>query len=348
MAALKEIAESPNVHQAPTGKLRPLILSELNKLGLDPLSSIYQLDLGGFPWAKINPVEQVLHDDQRFGSMASKVLIAQGDFTKFDPNTVTWLGGICSLFTGDAEKVRKKESGFTFSTIDEFYMWLKKWYPRMDQIHDTVGIPPAACKKLTYVVENSIWARKIAKWTGFPEGDISIMLKEIHESQGKCAVEAWLRNFGYRGEICISYSSDLEKELTIVIRMVERKVGRVIPSKYRDKAKVASMYSSAWLDILGLKNGVIAEPMDETVYTNPFDGAGLNKIGYLPFWGQSGHTRSNPYTDTVHRGNFDNFRSEKLWSAINFLFNTNDPLAYTPEALTEKIRRDLGLIYAIP
>lgn len=61
-----------------------------------------------------------------------------------DINKTTVLGGICSIFTAETRRIRNKE--LAFKDIDDFEKWIYSWYPRMDQIHGTIGIPPKLCK----------------------------------------------------------------------------------------------------------------------------------------------------------------------------------------------------------
>lgn len=280
-----------------------------------------------------------------YGPIAKKVVISLGNFDNFDPNRTTWLGGICSLATGDWEQIRKGEKNF--SSVTHFSDWLKSWYPRIDQLHDAIGIPPRSCPGAVYVVEDSFFARRMAKATKLSEEELSFVFRQIHKEFGEKAVSRWLQNYGYQRGVRAVYTSELEKELEIALRIWERETGTGISPNRRDWAKVELMYMPVWLDILGLNFGIISEPVEHAQSTlkSPWRSERLYQIGYLPFHCALGSTRLLPLEPVTHRGNWKDFQVEERWSAINFAFNTKEPFAFSLEQMRARVQRDLAFVY---
>lgn len=279
-----------------------------------------------------------------FGPMHDKVLVDRVEREGFDPNTQVWLGGTCSLFTGDSEAIRTGQR--TFTSEDDFFNWLKSWYPRLDQVHDTVAIPPRACRKVIYVVEDSFFGRRVAKFTGLSEAGLTQAFRTVHHEYGAAVVERWLRNFGWRGEVQVVYTSQLEAELELGLRVWEADMGKRVRPAERDQMKVELMYTPIWLRILGLTQGVVAEPFHHgTLIKHRFVTNGISFYGFTPFWSGRGTTRFMPYTDVTHRGNWCNFQAEPGWSAVNLAFAAPDPLGFSPDSLRARTLKDLAVIY---
>ena len=289
--------------------------------------------------------DDVLSDDPRHGAMAKKVLIARGDWKNFDQNRATWLGGMCSLYSADWEAIRA--GTFIPTSIPAFHFWIRGWYPRVDQVHDCVGIPHKSCRRVMYVVEDSFFARRVAAKTGLPEDELTAVFNEIHRESGEGCVVRWLQNFGYHGEVTAIYTSEMENELDLALRIWERNTGKRIKPTLRDWAKVELMYMSVWLDVLGIRSGIIAEPIDNFQRTLSvlWPDTGLCQIGYLPFWSARGRTRNLPLTEVVHRGNWQTFRTEREWTAVNLAFNTRDPLNFSIKQMQARALKDLEFVY---
>lgn len=282
-----------------------------------------------------------------------------------DINKTTILGGICSIFTAETEQMRKKE--LIFKDINGFEKWIYSWYPRIDQIHDTVGIPPKLCSKIIYVCEDSLFAKRISVHTGLPKDELQQILKEVHTKQGHPVLCNWLKSFGYSGSIEVVYTSDLQKELKTGVRIWERISGVSFKNKYQEFACVKLMYTAIWLDILGVKDfGVIYEPANHMYqlgikelgvicgsvdhmyqahglkdwFANNKFGVGFNHnlgiIGYLPFWTAKGISRFLPLEQLPHYGNFNTYSismDNLPWYVINMLFTNKEVLSKSPKLI---------------
>lgn len=279
-----------------------------------------------------------------FGPMHSKVLVDRVPREGFDPNVQTWLGGTCSLFTGDSEAIRTGQQ--TFASEDDFYRWLKSWYPRLDQVHDTLAIPPRACRRAIYVVEDSFFGRRLAKWTGLREDGLSLAFRTVHQEYGAGVIQRWLQNYGWQGQVEVVYTSQLEDKLDLALTLWEEDMGKHIRPAERDRMKVDLMYTPIWLRILGLKQGVVAEPFHHgTQVKHRFVTNGMSFCGFTPFWSAGGATRLLPYSAVTHRGNWREFQAEPGWSAVNLAFTAPNPLSFSPDALNNRTLKDLAFIY---
>ncbi len=327
------------------GRWRPRLLAELKKQG------------ASWPLAPEGVVE-VAKDDARFGTTGTKIMLAKGDLSAFDPNKTTWTGGMCCLFTGDAEMIRRQQ--LRFASEVEVGEWMSQWYPRFDQLHDTIGIPPNSCKAVLYVVEDSTWARKIAKWTDLDEGKLQRTFRMVHERYGESAVKQWLSVNGYKNAfkqdengldyVRVLYTSDLESEYGMAMRMLERRRGKVVGRKNEDDVRVALLYDTIWLDMIGIKGGVIVEPLNHIIYDEVFQGGeGLVKLGYLPFWSDTGTTRDLPWQQVLSRANYQEY-VPTAWDMVNigFSFSREDDLTELErEEGRAELRRTLERVYDI-
>ena len=97
------------------------------------------------------------------------------------------------------------------------------------------------------VCEDSVWARRIAKWTGFDANEIQAILRSVHSQRGHGKLRNWLNLMGYEGApVQVVYTSDLERELEVGLCILERLLNTRFQSQRRDMAKVALMYTSIW------------------------------------------------------------------------------------------------------
>lgn len=269
--------------------------------------------------------------------------------SNLDLGKTTIIGGICSIFTAEAELIRNKE--LVFENIEDFEKWIYSWYPRIDQIHDVVGIPPKLCRKIIYVCEDSLFAQRIYLHTKLPREQLQKVLKEVHIKQGHPVLCNWLKHFGYNGLVEVVYTSDLDKELNVGVKFWERLLGGHFQNKYQACAEL--MYTAIWLDILKIKNvGVIYEPANHMYYTQPkfFEnwainnkmGVGFNHnlgiISYFPFWSASGLSRLLPLEKMPHYGNYKTYHvsDEDLpWYIVNLLFDNKEILAADPATISK-------------
>lgn len=324
---------------------------------------IDELRKQSFLWSDYRPSEKlILHAASgRLGPTANKALLFSGDAEHFNPDTATWFGGICLIYTGDGEKLKDKNEPLPFNSLESFRTWFTSWYPRMDQIHDTISIPPKGCKKAYYVVEDSIWARRIAQW-GRARGveldstALATVLKESHIQNGKPAIEHWLRRHGYKGEIHIIFSGEIERELSFALRMFERQQGTRIKHADRDDYFVGLMGSTSILqDIVGAREGVIAVPMryfSEMLRDTPFSTKGLYHLGYLPYYGKNGPTRLQSYENVPHRGNTNSFWSNgsadhisSQWAIANHFFSSEKPFSIALDNVSGYLQKEMAAIY---
>ncbi len=326
-----------------TGSLRPWILTELSKQGYS------------WPVAPAG-VHEVLYDDERYGAMGRRALFYKGNKDDF-PSEPVMVGGMCCLYTGDAEEIRKGK--IKFSEEDDLGAWMFDWYPRMDQLDGTIGIPPQNCKRAVYIVEDSTWAAKIIPWikehskVEFDLSTVASIFRRVHDVLGKPAIENWLRMHGYEGSIELIYTSDVESEYQQLIKRVGDKRGKTISRDSEGSTRVALLYDAAWLKIVGVdpKQAVIMEPANHIYYEEGLlDGSeGMHKVGYLPFWNNDGPTRHLPYKSVPNRGNCDRYQTKERWDLVNFLFgDKNSSIDMGLEDANLKIYDMLQRVYGLP
>lgn len=279
------------------------------------------------------------------GPTHGKVLIHRGFVPRdLKTNGQVWLGGMCSLFTGDNESIRRKQ--VTFRTVEEFYAWMANWYPRLDQIHDTIGVPPPDCQRAIYVVEDSMFGRRLAKWTGLDAGELGRAIRTLHAEYGAGVIQRWLENYKFRGKLEVVYTSDLDRDLELALRIWEAEADQVVSPSDRDRMKVELMYTPVWLRILGLKAGIISEPFHHgTMIPHYHRSNGLGFAGFLPYWTGAGTTRMLAFDQVIHRGNWRSFQAEAGWTQVNLAFNGRDPLAKDLEVAGRRALVELSEFY---
>lgn len=284
-----------------------------------------------------------------------------------DLNKTVILGGICLLSRADMKRISGKQ--IVFSSLGDFELWFSSWYPRMDQIHDTVGIPPKTCKKIVYVVEDSFFSERLARQTGFDQNSIEKILRDVHKTQGEKVLRNWLYCFGYRGEIEVVYTSQIDRDLNLSLKIWERMLGFQFRACDNEFAKVEMMYTGFWLDILGITtSAIIYEPASKFVtkgwiHTQPWldenqYGTGVNKnlgiAGYVPFISSGKELGTTYYDEVPNYSNFESFpitEENILWYAVNFLFpknflRENGPSALDASMVQNAINGDLKQFYA--
>ncbi len=301
----------------------------------------------------------------------SKLVVAKfptdfGPDQPLDPNHSIVLGGMCLLMTIDMKRIYNKQ--ITFESVNDFERWLSSWYPRIDQIHDTVGVPPGFCKKIIYVIEDSFFANRLSAYTGLDRNDIRLVLRRVHEQQGHQALTRYLRCFGYKGEVSVIYTSEIDTELTLALQIWERILGSSFRACDRDFAKVELMYTGFWLDVLGIKSSaIIYESTNKMIlkgwlklenwFREQSYGCGINRnlgiVGYLPFLAVRGDSSLLGFDEVP---NYQNFRSYTIsdddmpWYIINLLFAKkvvaeNGPSFLLKEKAADLIRSDLLQYY---
>lgn len=302
---------------------------------------------------------------------ANKLLAAKfpsnyGTNLPLDPNLTTVLGGMCLLNAIDMKRIARKET--TFESVTDFKRWFSAWYPRIDQIHDTVGIPPNICRNIIYVSEDSFFADRISSYTGLDRDSIRSVLHDVHEKQGHPILMKYLKCLGYKGKVSAVYTSEIETELNLALRIWERMLGTAFRTCDKNYAKVELMYTGLWLDILGIESSaMIYEAASKMILKgwlrleNWFKaqeyGTGLNQnlgiAGYLPFLTSNGDSSILRFEEVPNYNNFKTFVipvHDITWYVVNLLFMKksvldNGPLSLPNEKAIELIRSDLLQYY---
>lgn len=304
---------------------------------------------------------------------ANKLLIARfptnfGPKQSLDPNLTVVLGGMCLLNTIDMKRISRKE--ITFASVEDFREWFLAWYPRIDQIHDAIGVPPSICQNVVYTVEDSFFADRLSTYTGLDRDGIRVVLHDVHQKQGHPVLVNYLKCLGYKGKVSIVYTSNVDAELNLSLRIWERLLGSTFRACDRNFAKVELMYTGLWLDVLELKSSaVIYEAASKMILkgwlklenwfgANEY-GQGVNQnlgiAGYLPFITSQGDSSVLRFDDVPNYGNFRTFTvsdNDIPWYATNLLFMKktivdNGPLSLSAEKVVGLIKSDLSQYYDI-
>lgn len=252
---------------------------------------------------------------------AKKVIWCNDYVDDLDPNTTTVIGGICGTKSTSLKNMEDNH----IDTIDKFKKWHLSWYPRIDQIHDSVGIPPRTCKNLIYVFEDNSHADRIINirknWDFL---EVKEILREAHIKHGQKVLENWLRFHGYQGNISFIFLSELEKEIELGIR-IATKFGLKNESKHKQIRKL--MYTSIWPSVLGVKkDALIYEPIHYisrhyNKYNSILDEVGI--LSYLPYLSCNYLLDEIPHNKIANYGNPNLFNNmeEALFDTINLLFS---------------------------
>jgi hypothetical protein len=304
------------------------------------------------------PLESRWYDKGR-----GNVIISAEIPREFNTDKAVVLGGVCSLFPGDVREliVNRRELG----TPGALEGWLRSWYPRFDQVRDTVGTPPAAAKRVVYVVEDSLWARRIGSIVDLPPSDIAPLLKDLHTSRGAPAIERWLREGGFKGTIEVVYTSILDRELEIGLKAFECFTGADCRDN-RDRAKIQLMYTGLWPRLLGISGqAVVFEPADHGFESSafkefgkgaPYGKPGANsEIGFIrtmPAASADGPSRDLPAALVPNLGNWESFRvsnREAFWTALNLwprdTLNRPVERRFDAAEIERRMRMDLAKIF---
>lgn len=264
---------------------------------------------------------------------------------------------MCLLNTIDMKRIYAKE--LTFNSITEFKTWFSSWYPRIDQIHDTAAVPPKVAPGVIYVSEDSFFADRLSSYTGLDRNELQAVLHDVHEQQAHPVLINFLNNYGYSGNVDVVYTSEIENELDVALRMWERMLGKKFRGGDRNFAKVELMYTGFWLDILDIrKQALIFEAASKMIlkgylrlddwFNSQRFGKNVNSdlgvAGYLPFLttkGEAGNLTPNEVP------NFKNFKSfyisdeELQWYIVNLLYPKNDVKDQGPGILDPQVAREL-------
>jgi hypothetical protein len=291
------------------------------------------------------------------GPTASKIIAHKfpsnfGHKSALNPNFTTILGGMCLLNTVEMRRIFNRE--IVFDKEDDFERWFASWYPRIDQVHDAVGVPPCICKKIVYVSEDSFFAGRLASYTGLDQLRLQDILRRVHENQGHKVLGRYLKALGYSGELTVVYTSDLDRELSLALSMWERMLGLTFNTCDRDFAKVELMYTGFWLDILGLKKSAIIYEsagkmllkgrlkLSHWFQSEPF-GSNLNRnlgiSGYVPFLTSLGDSSVLPFDEVPNRQNYRTFvipEEDVLWYVSNLLFSKKTVVKEGPLSLPKE------------
>jgi hypothetical protein len=218
---------------------------------------------------------------------------------QFELGRTTVLGGICSLFTADWEKLRRGE--IRFDSLPQFAQWLSSWYPRIDQVFGCVGVPPCGVRRVLYVTEDSLFAERLnGLYPRWDRRELSALFREIQERFGCPAIRRWLSESGYQGVIETVYTSQLEVEMRIAFACFERSVGAALGESNfrfapgaRTQALIKMMYTPFWSAVLGIDDVAL-------VYEPAAYGLDADAVRGLSAW-----QKMNPYGDS--RGLCANF-----------------------------------------
>ena len=303
--------------------------------------------------------------------MSGKILGAQfptnfGPGMELDINHSTSLGGMCLLTTIDMKAIFRQQ--IKFDSVKAFEKWFRGWYPRIDQVHDTVGVPPVFCRKILYVIEDSFFAGRLSSYTGLDRKSIQSVLKKVHQEQGHTVLCNYLRCLGYKGDVAVIYTSDIDRELSVALKIWERQLGFSFRTCDRDFAKVELMYTGFWLDILDISSsGIIHEAaskmimkgwlrLESWVHTQKY-GTGANRnlaiACYLPFLTSKGDCGFLSFDEVPNYGNFATFKipeNEIHWYTANLLFIKkavieSGPSSIAQDKVVELIAADLKQYY---
>lgn len=245
-----------------------------------------------------------------------KVIWCNKYVNELDPNTTTVIGGICATKATSLKEMDR----LSINTIEDFEKWHLSWYPRIDQLHDSIGIPPKSCKNVVYVFEDLTHADRIVNIRKhFDVHSVRQILKDAHLKQGQKSIENWLKNFGYNGKVSVVFLSDIEKEIDLGIRIAS-KLGFKKADKNKQIRKL--MYTSLWSTVLGIGgNALIYEPIHYiqrhfTVYNNMLDNIGI--MSYIPYISGNFTLDEIPHKDIPNFGNHLFVPTEKTFNTLNF------------------------------
>ncbi len=245
-----------------------------------------------------------------------KVIWCNKNTDKLDPNTTTIIGGICATKATSLQEMDILD----IRTINEFEGWHASWYPRIDQIHDSIGIPPKSCRNIVYVFEDITHADRIVNIRkNFNTNDVIQILRNTHLKQGQGVLENWLRFFGYRGNISFVFLSDIQKEVDLGIK-ISSKFGLKKIDKNKQVRKL--MYTSLWPAILGISgDALIYEPIHYiqrhfTLYNSMLDDIGI--MSYLPYISRNFMLDKIPHKDIPNFSNHSSTPLEKTFNRLNF------------------------------
>lgn len=313
------------------------------------------------PWQKCDAKFEPLFFNWSRGSGSKAIAFALPQ--EAIPEYYTVIGGICSIYTAESEVIRLGQK--RFRDIGEFVVWLRSWYPRLDQVHDTVGVPPKNTKRVIYVCEDSLFANRLSNQNGLGALGIEEALREVHKQQGHRVIVNWLRKNGYCGSVDVVYTSELSKEIAVALRIWQRNGNFKISDRDRDMAIVKLMYTHFWLDVLGIPKGVVYEPAFHMHLEERFSylrswfqnqkPKEIGFIGYLPFWSSCGQTRNLPLEQVPNFGNWREFQleeGEEKWYTTNIFFAQKQvakegPTIFPPKEVRRRLSLDLSDYYGI-
>ncbi len=285
---------------------------------------------------------------------------------QYDLSKVTIVGGICLLTTADMKSIYQKHEGYVFSDVKHFKEWYSSWYPRIDQLHDSVGFINNT-KEIVYIAEDIFFAKRISLYTGLNVRDISEVLREVHLSQGHPTLCRYLNNYGYRGKVRCIFISEIESELNIAFKAWSRFLNIQVKESDVDFTKVEIMYTNLWLDVLDISDfGLIYEPSTKLEIRPWLDtskelsknniGNGFNRslatLSYIPFLTSKGGMSTLSFHEVPNAGNFEEFdiSKELSWYSMNILFmkgklRDQGLTSFSEDELIKNIKDELNKIY---
>lgn len=260
-------------------------------------------------------------------SISKKVIWSNEFADELDPNKTTVIGGIC----GTKVSSLREMDAIGIKNIDQFRDWHLGWFPRIDQVHDAVGIPVKSCKKIVYIFEDTTHADRIINIRkDWHKLEVQEILKEAHLKDGHRVLGNWLKLHGFTGDLSFIFLSELEKEIKLGLR-VASKLG--FESGDTTKRLRKLMYTSIWPSVLGIDgDALVFEPIHyikrhQSRYKTLLDKIGI--ISYIPYLSGSYELDQIPHKEIPNLSNFSNFLfegNENFYSIINLLFAKKDLL----------------------
>lgn len=255
----------------------------------------------------------------------NKIVFANTCVNNIDLNKAVILGGICCLKKTSFEEMKQ----LNINNSEEFSIWYKSWYPRFDQLHDMVGIPPKQCKKIVYIIEDSFHAKRISYIIkNSSPVEINHIIKDTHIHQGVPIIKRYLTFMGYTGEIKYIFLSDILDEIKTGIKIAKRHGFR---KNEEEKEVLKFLYTSFYPSIIGESNCIVFEPIKYiSRYTVHYNSVldGLPMVGFIPYISNTGSGSIN-HRESIHKDNYNELIiPPNNWNIINFLYMKNNELNF--------------------
>jgi len=228
-----------------------------------------------------------------------------GSTGKGVPGTYATIGGMCLVYTGDLESIRKgvvPDTGERITSARQVVGWVYRALPRVDQIIDSVG--PSGNATTAVVFEDNMFAQLLAGASGFDDSASVLLFEETMRGMGESSVpkiNAWLSaSAGRDVRIKPVYTSDIWPQIKAQVRELAKETSAELLS--RRQAPVDLMYTSRWGELLR-GEGYIEEP--NVMCIEPFrhfQERASQQTGTPPYL--TGYFRRNPWGGEGTNSNF--------------------------------------------